>query len=256
MILAGLAVAAAAYGFGLFRIARARRRFPLRAVVCFAAGLIAVGAALSPLLDGRADAALSWHMVQHLVLISVAAPLLLLGAPLRLGLAALPPRRATPLAAVFRSTPMQALGHPTIAWLIFAAVLYGAHFSPLYELALANPPLHAFEHALYLGAAVLFWTPLLAVAPAPHAPPHTVRLLAIFLALPMNAFLGFAFYVARHPFYAHYAGRGGALADQMNAGALMWIAGGATLFATLLWTVADWAALERRYGSLADAGTP
>jgi cytochrome c oxidase assembly factor CtaG len=256
MILAALAAAAAAYALGLLRIARVRRRFPARSIVCFMLGLIAVGAALSPALDERADAALSWHMVQHLVVLNIAAPLLLLGAPLRLALAALPPRGATQLAVVFRSTPIRALTHPAIAWLSFAAVLYGSHFSPLYNLALENPPLHVLEHTLYLGAALLFWTPLLAVAPAPHAPPHTLRLLAIFLALPMNAFLGFAFYVARHPFYAHYAGRGGALADQMNAGALMWIAGGATLFATLLWTVADWAELERRYGSLADAGTP
>jgi cytochrome c oxidase assembly factor CtaG len=254
MILAALAIAAAGYGFGLLRITRARRRFPLRAAGCFAAGLIAAGSALL-LLDERADAALSWHMVQHMILINVAAPLLVLGAPLRLGLAALPPRGATQLAAAFRSAPLQALGHPAIAWLLFAAVLYGTHFSPLYELALENRPLHAFEHALYLGAAVLFWTPLLAVAPAPHAPPHVVRLLAIFLGLPMSAFLGFALYVARHPLYAHYAGRPDALADQMNAGAVMWIAGGATLFAALLWTVADWAACERRYGALADAGT-
>ena len=225
MILAALAAAAAAYALGLLRIARVRRRFPARSIVCFMLGLIAVGAALSPALDERADAALSWHMVQHLVVLNIAAPLLLLGAPLRLALAALPPRGATQLAVVFRSTPIRALTHPAIAWLSFAAVLYGSHFSPLYNLALENPPLHVLEHTLYLGAALLFWTPLLAVAPAPHAPPHTLRLLAVDAVEKANS---------GHP------------------GAPL----GCAPIATLLWTVADWAALERRYGSLADAGTP
>jgi putative membrane protein len=89
-------------------------------------------------------------------------------------------------------------------------------------------------------------TPLLAVAPAPHAPSHPVRLLALFLALPMSAFLGFAFYVTQHVLYAHYAGAPGALADQQNAGAVLWIAGGAPIFIALLWCVADWGAREQR----------
>jgi putative membrane protein len=87
---------------------------------------------------------------------------------------------------------------PAVAWLQFTAVLYVTHFSPLYELALENDGEHAMLHALYLGSAPLFWTPILAVAPAPHAPSHPVRLLALFLAIPMMAFLGFAFYVTNH----------------------------------------------------------
>jgi cytochrome c oxidase assembly factor CtaG len=87
---------------------------------------------------------------------------------------------------------------------------------------------------------------VLAVAPAPRAPSHPVRLLALFLALPVSAFLGFVFYVARHVLYAHYAAHPGALEDQQNAGAVMWIAGGSPLFIALLWCVADWGARERR----------
>jgi cytochrome c oxidase assembly factor CtaG len=99
---------------------------------------------------------------------------------------------------------------------------------------------------------LIFWTPVLAVAPAPHAPSHIVRILMLFLALPISGFLGFIFYVARTPLYAHYAALPNALADQQNAGAVMWIAGGAPLFVALLWCVADWGARERRLGALAD----
>jgi cytochrome c oxidase assembly factor CtaG len=73
----------------------------------------------------------------------------------------------------------------------------------------------------------------------------------LFLALPMSAFLGFVFYVTRGVLYAHYAGPS-ALADQANAGAVMWIAGCAPLLVALLWCVADWGARERRLGLLGD----
>src|SRR5665213_2484901 len=192
MIVAALAVSAGLYAWGLYRIARARRPFPVRAIVCFGLGLAVLGAALLGPLDDLSDASLSCPMVQH--------------------------------------------------------------FSPRYEASLENETIHAFEHALYLGSALLFWTPLLAVAPAPHAPTHPVRLLALFLALPMSAFLGFTFYVSRHVLYAHYAVRAGALDDQMNAGAVMWIAGGLPLFVALLWIVADWGARERRFEPIVDGG--
>ncbi|HEY4440108.1 MAG TPA: cytochrome c oxidase assembly protein [Candidatus Elarobacter sp.] len=247
MIVALLVVVSALlYALGLQRARRAGRAFPARAAYAFAGGLASLGGALLGPLDVLADGSLAWHMLQHLTLVGLAAPLLILGAPLRLALAALPARGASALARVLHSLPVRVLTHPAVAWLQFAAILYATHFSPLYEGALEHPAIHAAEHAVYLTSALLFWTPLLAVAPAPHAPPHPVRLLAIFAALPMSAFLGFAFYVSRHVLYAHYAARPGALDDQMNAGAVMWIAGGTPLFVALLWCVADWGARERR----------
>jgi cytochrome c oxidase assembly factor CtaG len=194
--------------------------------------------------------------VQHLALVSLAAPLLLLGAPLRLALAALPPRTAASLAALMNAPPLRLLTHPAFAWAQFALVLYGTHFSPLYEAALEHEPVHALEHTLYVASALVFWQPLLAVAPAPHAPPHPARILMLFLALPMSAFLGFAFWVARTVMYAHYATNANALGDQMNAGAVMWLAGGAPLFLAMLWCVADWGAREHRLEAVSDATPP
>lgn len=251
--LALLLASAAVYAWGVARVRRARRPFPSGAVAAFAAGLAVVAASLLGPIDGLADAALSWHMVQHLALVSLAAPLLLLGAPHRLALAALPPHAASGLARVLNAAPLRVLTHPVTAWLQFALVLYGTHFSPLYEAALENEAVHACEHALYLASALVFWTPLLAVAPAPHAPPHAARILMLFLALPMSAFLGFAFYVTKHVLYAHYAAHPSALADQTSAGAVMWLAGGTPLFFAILWCIADWGAREQRLAAIADA---
>ena len=68
-----LAAGAALYGWGLWRVRQLRRPFPAFAPAAFGAGLLVIAAALSPPMDALADASLSWHMVQHLVLISVAA---------------------------------------------------------------------------------------------------------------------------------------------------------------------------------------
>jgi putative copper resistance protein D len=249
---ASLVVLAALYGLGVQRAAA--RGFSLRpaAISAFVLGLVACACVLLGPMDALTDASLSWHMVQHMTLSFVVAPLLLLGAPIRLALAALPAPSASRLAAVLRSGPARVVAHPAFALLQFGAVLYGAHFSPLYEAALENEVIHAFEHVLFLSSALIFWSPILAVAPAPHAPPHAVRLLMLFLALPMSAFLGLILYTARLPLYTHYALQTGALADQQDAGAVMWIAGGGPILIALLWCVADWGTRERRLGLIAD----
>jgi cytochrome c oxidase assembly factor CtaG len=256
MILCMLVASAALYGYGVLR---ARRRGILlrpASIASFAVALVATACVLFGPVDDLADTSLSWHMVQHLALCFIAAPLLLLGAPVRLALAALPASAATMLARALSSMPFRAITHPAFAWVQFTAVLYAVHFSPLYELALENESVHAAEHLLFLASALIFWTPVLAVAPAPHAPPHAVRLLMLFLALPMSAFLGFILYVMRAPLYAHYAALPGALADQQNAGAVMWIAGAGPIFCALLWCVADWGTRERRLGIIADRAEP
>lgn len=248
-------ILALAYLAALIRVRRAKRTFPSAAPLAFGLGLAGIAVVLSPAFDGLADRALSWHMVQHLVLMSLAAPLLLLGAPARLALSALPTGSATTLARIVNSAPMRLITSPAFAWLQFAAVLYAVHFSGWYESALEHPWAHVAEHVLFFTSAIVFWMPLLAVAPAPHAPPHPVRLLSLFLALPMSAFLGFSFYVARHVLYPHYGTVPDALGDQANAGAIMWLAGGTPLFLALLWCVADWGARERRLGTLSDSNS-
>ena len=252
MIVAGIVATIALYVCAFARLNRTGRNIGTGPLVAFALAMVTLASVLLGPMDKLADASLSWHMVQHMVLLDVTAPLLVLSAPLRLVLAALPTREATGVARAFAHAPLRWLAHPAIAWLQMAAVLYGVHFSPLYEAALENEAVHAAEHLLFIVSGVIFWMPLLAVAPAPHAPSHPLRLLSVFLAFPMSAFLGFAFYVARHVLYPHYAPEPNAVADQMNAGAVMWIAGGTPLFIALLWIIADWGTRERRHGAVFD----
>ncbi|MGB8797255.1 MAG: cytochrome c oxidase assembly protein, partial [Candidatus Aquilonibacter sp.] len=104
------------------------------------------------------------------------------------------------------------------------------------------------------GAALLFWMPIVHVGYAPQPIPFPVRLFYLIFAVPQGAFLGLAIYSARHLLYPHYAiGRSmsAALLDQQNAGAIMWIGGGAVMFTAFMLTAATWAAREQRAEALA-----
>jgi putative membrane protein len=200
--------------------------------------------AVSQPVDRLADASFAWHMAQHLILLFCAPLLLLAGRPFRL-FTAVAGKRLT-ARTVRALAPLQTLAAPPVAFVAFVACLWATHFSPLYEAALDIPTVHAAEHALFFAAGTAFWLPVL--APPPLRPqPYPVRLFYLLLALPQGALLGLVIDSARTPLYAHYAGAmplAAALADQQEAAAVMWIAGGAVVFAAMLATLGAWARRE------------
>jgi cytochrome c oxidase assembly factor CtaG len=106
--------------------------------------------ALTGPIDASVETSFSMHMVQHLLLTMVAAPLLLLGAPLTLALAAWPQGSRRAFAGVLHSAPARFLSIPLIAWSAFFAVLWAAHLTGFYEAALRNSGMHALEHVAFL----------------------------------------------------------------------------------------------------------
>lgn len=210
------------------------------------AGLVVVAGMLTPPFDALADGSFAWHMVQHLAVMLVGVPLLLLGlydAPWH-RLMNKPAIAAS--AVLFQHWMLRALLWPPIGWAAMIAVLWYAHFSWLYAAALEHPAVHLFEHALFLMAAVLFWLPIVGNAAAP-ALNYPARLLYLFLALPQGALLAIALLAERTALYAPYVAKLGAaraLVDQQNGAAVMWIGGGGTMFAALMIVAAAWAARE------------
>lgn len=234
-----------------------RRSWPQKRTVAFLAGLAVSGATLCSAVDRLADASAAAHMVQHLMMMFVAVPLALLGAPLLLLLAAGPPRAARAVARALRSPPVSWLTFPLAAWMLFGAALWGSHFSPLYEAALENPALHAFEHALYVVAAFAFWQCVIQFGPERWPLSHPVRMALLFSAMPQSAFLGLALFAGNRVLYPHYVDvarpwGGTALDDQHAAGAVMWMAGGLLLFAAFLIVIADWHRAEEAHSQKAD----
>lgn len=210
---------------------------------CLIAAVI-VGALAVTVLDAPSDASFAWHMAQHLLLLFVVPLLLLLGHPFE-PLALISGKSAT--AAFVRSTrSLHIIASAPIALSFYVSTLWLTHFTGLYEAALRYWPIHFAEHALYVAAGTLFWLPVL--APPPLRPlPYPARLFYLAIALPQGALVAMAINSARSPLYAHYAaveGWRGALADQSDGAAVMWIAGGLVVFAAFLATLGVWAQRE------------
>jgi putative membrane protein len=201
--------------------------------------------ALSPPLDARADATLAAHMVQHVALTMVAAPLLAAG--LRLPRLRWKGRSGLPLRWKGRSGP----GLPAlVAWVLFAATGWLVHFTPLFDAATESLPIHVAEHAILLGTAFLFWAQV--VGPRSRLS-HPLRLLYLVVAMPQNTFLALAISSSDRVLYDHYAGGRDPLGDQRLGGGIMWVAGDLLLLAAVLLTAAAWARHEERETRLREA---
>ena len=250
-----LAVALAYFGLGVPAYERRRGKiWPAGYRVAFAAGLASIAAALTPALDRAGDRAFVPHMLQHLILTDLSAPLLLLGAPLLLALGGAPTAPARRVVAFFRSRFMHVLGFPVVTWTLFIVTLWAIHFGGFFEAALEHEPLHLLEHGLYLGTALLFWLPVIAIGPTPWVDgplAFPMRMLYLLIAMPAEGFLGFALYGSRRVLYSSYAGAG--IVDQQSAGEIMWIGSGLAMFAAFMLVAIEWSRHERRVTERADA---
>src|SRR6185369_14543955 len=140
-------------------------RFPRWRLVAFLAGIAALFLAIASPLDAFSGLLLQVHMIQHLLLMMVAPPLLLLGAPWLPLLCGLPRQFVRDAFGPFLAWPAlrnfgHKLTHPLSGGIAFMAVTLLWHLPALYELALRSRPWHEFEHACFLGAALLFWWPV------------------------------------------------------------------------------------------------
>jgi len=227
-----IAVTAAAYVWAVRRVNRAHRSNPHRVhrTWLFLGGLAAIGLALLSPIEAYEGTLFSVHMVQHMLLQLVAAPLLLAGAPITLALRAATPRWRRRMLSVLQSRIVHLISFPLVAWILFAAVNWGWHFSTLYDEALENAALHYVQHATFLVAALLFWWPAIGADPSPWRLPFPVRLFYLFLAMPQNSFLGVAIMEAPQSLYSHYVTNLRAwgptpLEDQQLGGVIMWTVG-------------------------------
>jgi putative membrane protein len=205
----------------------------------FYAGLVAILVAVQSPIDSLAEQLFWVHMIQHLLLLVVAAPLIVLSQPwmsmwrpLPLGL------RRTLARTVARSrwfAPLRALfaalASPAGAWLAFNLSLVAWHMPGAYDLTLRNGAVHVLEHTVFLATGVLFWAQVAALAPARPRMPILARIAYVAGAMVVNIGLSMYLAFAQHPLYgpyAHLAHRPGgisALADQQMGAGFMWTAG-------------------------------
>jgi len=245
-VLAIVVGAAVVYVAGWWRLGRrADRPVATWRLAAALAALATIATALVSPLDGLAHQRFSAHMVQHLLLLTVAAPLGLLANPYPVVMWALPGRARLALRPLLARGGtlrgwLRALTDMPLAWGLFAITIWLWHVPALYDRALGNDLIHALEHATLFGAALVFWWPLLAPAPRVRPAVHPAAAVAyVVLAGFQSAGLGLGLTLWPSVLYTPYAGpAAGALEDQAWGGVLMWAVSGVVDMAVvmaLLW---------------------
>jgi cytochrome c oxidase assembly factor CtaG len=233
------------------------RRTDLWREVAFWSALATILIALQSPLEILARQLFWIHMVQHLVLMVVAAPLLALAAPWTRLWRALPRalrrRIARPLFKHAGLEPVRGayrwLSNPIVIWLLAAANLWLWHVPALYDLTLRNHLVHHLEHTLFLTLGIAFWVQLFDQRPF-HSPLSSLgRAGYVFLAMIQSWGLAAVLSFAASPFYSYalLPNRPGgitALEDQQLGGGMMWVPGAITYSLAFLWLLFRWLAEE------------
>lgn len=206
-------------------------------------GYMALLVALLSPLHSAGEQLFSVHMVQHLLLTLVAAPLLLLSNSMPVLLWALPPRSRASVGRVFtRPGPVRSLlrvlTKPLLAAGIFIVGQWVWHQPMAYQWALENRWAHYFEHISFFATALLFWWPVIGAAPMPSPLGYPARIAYSFLAWMPNTLLGAGISLSQGVLYPLYRAPAAALgidaaADQQLAGLIMWVPGD-MVFASIL----------------------
>ena len=250
MLLGG---SAALYGVGVTRLWRragvgrgVRRGDALRFGLAW---IVLTGSLLSPI-DALAVRSFALHMLQHELMMLVAAPLFALSRPLEAWTWALAPVVRRGAAAIVRDgrtkRAWQAVTRQSSAWCVHAMVLWIWHVPVLFVAAEANPSLHIVQHACFFASALLFWWSVLRVRGGLHGPGALASLVTTMLH---TSALGALLALAPHPLYVAQSqipvGGLTVLEDQQLGGLIMWVPGSVAYLVAALVIVAGWLAAPR-----------
>jgi cytochrome c oxidase assembly factor CtaG len=256
-----LAVVAMAFALGYARLqARAPRGSAAlrRRAGAFTAGWVVLALALTSPLHAGGERSFTMHMIEHELIMLVAAWLLVLSRPLGLLLWSLPQRARRAVTVATRSrgarASWQSLTDPFVATALQAAALWAWHAPPLFDRALASPAWHVAQHLSFLVTAILFWW---AMTRRPRG--VGVAVLCLFVTSIVGGALGALMAFSASPWYAGYAALGltpqglAPAEDQQLAGLLMWVPGGLVHAGAALWLLSRWLRLPRAAGRVAVA---
>jgi cytochrome c oxidase assembly factor CtaG len=234
---------------------RGRGRPTAREAVAFTGGLLAIVIALNSPIDVYADKLFWVHMLQHVVLLTVAPPLILLGRPWPRMWRALPLEPRTKVARAFvraRWTgPIRALARPTPAWILFNATLLGWHIPAAYNATLTSGAVHVCEHAMFFFTGLLFWARVIDPGPLRPRLLWPARIGYTAGAMVVGWLLAITLVVVPHAIYGYYAalasrpGGISALTDQQIAAGAMWVPGSLAFAATFITGFYRWLEPDR-----------
>jgi cytochrome c oxidase assembly factor CtaG len=243
---------AALYVWGVVRVARQHpaHRWPAWRTALFMAGLAVVVLALQSGI-GSYDDVLFWdHMVQHLMLIMVAPPLLIFGQPITLLLHASRNPLHTWVKRILRSPVASFLTWPVFGFAAYAAAIVVLHLTAIANLIARNDVVHETEHVLFLLVGYLFYLPIIGSEPIRWRLSYPAKLILLFLIMPVDTFTGIVLGYGNRgtpglPIGPRPAWAGTATADLHAGGAVMWVAGDALMFVMMMVVFLMWSTDSR-----------
>jgi putative membrane protein len=245
-VLAPLGFSVLVYGIGLARLRRRSREFWTHfrgSVAVFAAGWLSLFVALVSPVHALGERSFSIHMVEHEIVMAVAAPLLVLARPFGIALWAWPRHVKTIVRQVMRAVPVRTcwrwLTAPLNATLAHGAAIWLWHWPGLFVAAVSHVAVHRLQHLCFLLTALLFWYSMLRCARSGEAVWHT------FFTMLHTSLLGALLALAPHPLYWEQASTAliwtlTPLEDQQLGGILMWVPAGTVYAASILIFAARW----------------
>ena len=243
-----LAASAVFYAIGvrrLWRRAGRGRGITLAQSARFAGGWLVLCAALVSPIDMLGAELFSMHMLQHELLMVVAAPLFVLSRPLEAWTWALKPAWRKALAGICRIDLLRGAwricSEPIGAWSLHAIAIWVWHVPVLFEAALADEAVHIAQHSCFLSSALFFWWSVFGRGASRYG---GASMASLFTTMMHTSALGALLTFAPTPWYAHYAQASmfglSALEDQQLGGLLMWVPGGIAYLVAGLAIVATW----------------
>jgi putative copper resistance protein D len=256
-----LLASAAAYIWAFRRVNRRRRgrHFSRWHAASFLSGIALVLLTVFGPLAAWDSTFLTVHMVQHFILITIAPPLLLAGAPLTIALIVMGrENRNRWIYPILESEAFHYFSHPMVGVALFALIPISWSLTPAFEAALDNDLLHYFGYALFLFGGIHYWWPIVSLNPTRWNLPYPVRALYILALVPIHAFLGVLFYEPSQLLYPEMAETArtwgpSPLSDQQFSGMFMMVFGEAIGIISLIWVLFQWATAEEREAQRIDA---
>jgi len=201
---------------------------------------------------GVYDGELFWdHMVQHLLLIMVAAPLFAIASPLELAFRATTGTSHLVVTEALRSKVAKVFGHPGVAFVLYAVMIPITHLTVWYNYTLEHEPVHNAEHLVFLVVGYLFWRQIFGSDPNAYRMHPALQFAYLFLAIPINTFTGLSLDQTMHEIFPAYLAThrvwGPSYVQDLHlGGVIMWVGGDTLMLWPMIPVAIRWLHMEER----------
>lgn len=244
LALAVTCLAGAAYLLGTRKLGRRSRRWSAWRTASFLSGLASIIVVVDSGVASYDTSNFTVHVVQHLVLMSLAPPLMALGAPITLALQSLPRAAKKALLGVVHSRGARLAVFPGVGVTLMLGSMYGYFETPLYAYTVTHPLVHDLFHLEFLVVGCLYWWPAVSADPLPARLGFGAKMASLGIGIPFMSFLGIAIMSMRTPIAPVHT-----LADTHAGGAVLWAFGDMFNIVAMAVLLYRWAQAEEREGA-------